>query len=49
MQGIFSGDQTSAQNNENIVGNSLIIAENSTSSFKLKYAMINHGYSFSVE
>ena len=34
---------------EDAVGNALVIADNSSSSFKLKFAMINHGYTFPIE
>jgi len=46
---MYSNDVTSQNEDLNISGNTLIVAENSASSFKLKYAMINHRFNISIE
>ena len=48
MAGIFS-DSNIHQDDITVNGNALMVAESTASSFKLKYAMINHGYNFSIE
>lgn len=38
-----------AADQDSVNGNALVVADNSLTSFKLKYALINHGYGCSVE
>lgn len=46
----YSGDNTGLSGSElHVTGNALAVAENSRSSFKLKYPLINHRFSCAIE
>lgn len=47
MQTIYQNDLNNED--QSICGNAFAVADNNPSSFKLKYSMINHKYSFPIE
>lgn len=47
MPGMYSADGTAEEGA--VVGPALAVAESSASSFRLKYAMISHRYTFPIE
>lgn len=47
MQGMYSGEQAAEE--ATVTGTALAVAESSASSFRLKYAMIGHRYTFPIE